>query len=137
MSDVVETTSGRVRGHAEAGVLAFKGIPYAMPPVGVRRFAPPEDVQPWPGVRDAKAFGAQAWQVIFPFFDPAFDADPGWDEARAYHRGAITTPVPNSEVRNSDTFGVLRLTLHPASYDWKFVPEAGGTFTDSGTGYCH
>ena len=97
MSDVVETTSGRVRGHAEAGVLAFKGIPYAMPPVGVRRFAPPEDVQPWPGVRDAKAFGAQAWQVIFPFFDPAFDADPGWDEARAYHRGAITTPVPNSE----------------------------------------
>jgi len=45
--------------------------------------------------------------------------------------------VPNSEVRNSDTFGILRLTLHPASYDWKFVPEAGGTFTDSGTGYCH
>jgi acid phosphatase type 7 len=27
--------------------------------------------------------------------------------------------------------------VHPASYDWKFVPEAGGTFTDSGTGYCH
>ena len=50
---------------------------------------------------------------------------------------ALGTPVPNSEVRNSDTFGVLRLTLHPASYDWKFVPEAGGTFTDSGTGYCH
>src|SRR6185369_17671028 len=50
---------------------------------------------------------------------------------------AIGTPAPNSEVRNSDTFGVLRLTLHPSSYDWKFVPEAGGTFTDSGTGYCH
>jgi len=50
---------------------------------------------------------------------------------------ATATPVPNSEVRNSDTFGILRLTLHPASYDWKFVPEAGGTFTDSGTGYCH
>ena len=97
MSDVVETTSGRVRGHAEAGVLAFMGIPYAMPPVGVRRFAPPEDVQPWPGVRDAKAFGAQAWQVIFPFFDPAFDTDPDWDEARSYHRGAITHPVPNDE----------------------------------------
>ena len=78
-------------------MLAFKGIPYAMPPVGARRFAPPEGVQPWPGVRDAAAFGAQAWQVIFPFFDPAYDADPDWDDARAYHRGAITTPVPNSE----------------------------------------
>src|SRR5258707_8026447 len=97
MSDVVETTTGRLRAYAEAGVLAFKGIPYAMPPVGARRFEPPEVAQPWPGVRDAAAFGAQAWQVIFPFFDPAYDADPGWDEARAYHRGAITTAVPNSE----------------------------------------
>jgi para-nitrobenzyl esterase len=94
MSAVIETSSGRVRGSLEAGVLAFKGIPYAGPP---RRFEPAEDVEPWTGVRDTTAFGAQAWQVNFPFFDPAFDADPSWDEARAYHRGAITTPVPNSE----------------------------------------
>jgi acid phosphatase type 7 len=32
---------------------------------------------------------------------------------------------PNSEVRNSNTHGVLRLTLHPSSYDWQFVPVAG------------
>jgi 3',5'-cyclic AMP phosphodiesterase CpdA len=44
---------------------------------------------------------------------------------------------PNSEVRNADTFGVLKLTLHPTSYDWKFVPEAGKSFTDSGTTNCH
>ena len=44
---------------------------------------------------------------------------------------------PNSEVRNDDTFGVLKLTLHPGSYEWEFVPEAGRTFTDSGTGTCH
>jgi acid phosphatase type 7 len=44
---------------------------------------------------------------------------------------------PNSEVRNADTFGVLKLTLHAKSYDWKFVPEAGKTFTDSGSGICH
>jgi hypothetical protein len=43
----------------------------------------------------------------------------------------------NSEVRNSDTFGVLKLTLHPRSYDWQFVPVAGQTFTDSGTTLCH
>ncbi|MBV8691631.1 MAG: metallophosphoesterase [Actinobacteria bacterium] len=45
-------------------------------------------------------------------------------------------PEANSEVRNSVTFGVLQLTLHPASYDWKFVPIAGQTFTDSGTQNC-
>ena len=38
--------------------------------------------------------------------------------------------LPNSEVRNSDTFGVLELTLRPGGYDWRFVPEAGRTFTD-------
>lgn len=45
--------------------------------------------------------------------------------------------TPNSEVRNNDTYGVLKLTLHPTSYDWEFVPEAGKTFTDQGTDECH
>ena len=49
----------------------------------------------------------------------------------------FTTVIPNSEVRNSDTYGVLKLALHPSSYDWNFVPEAGKTFTDSGSGSCH
>lgn len=44
---------------------------------------------------------------------------------------------PNSEVRNADTFGVLKVTLHPRGYDWEFVPEAGKTFTDTGSGECH
>jgi hypothetical protein len=46
-------------------------------------------------------------------------------------------PKPNSEVRNADTFGVLKITLHDGSYDWQFIPEAGKTFTDSGSGTCH
>jgi acid phosphatase type 7 len=49
----------------------------------------------------------------------------------------FTSIKPNSQTRNSDTYGVLRLTLHPTSYDWRFVPEAGKTFSDSGTGDCH
>ena len=44
---------------------------------------------------------------------------------------------PNSEVRNDDSYGVLKLTLHPTSYDWQFVPVAGKIFTDSGTTNCH
>jgi len=47
------------------------------------------------------------------------------------------TTRPNSEVRNNDTFGILELTLHPTSYEWRFVPEAGKTFTDSGSFPCH
>jgi acid phosphatase type 7 len=47
------------------------------------------------------------------------------------------TIQPNSEVRNSTTYGVLKLTLHANSYDWQFVPQAGMTFTDNGTTSCH
>ena len=43
---------------------------------------------------------------------------------------------PNSVVRNADTYGILKLTLHAASYDWEFIPEAGKTFTDAGTMNC-
>jgi acid phosphatase type 7 len=45
--------------------------------------------------------------------------------------------APQSVVLDNHTFGVLRMTLHPTSYDWQFVPVRGGTFTDSGTGTCH
>ncbi len=44
---------------------------------------------------------------------------------------------PNSEVRNDDTHGVLKLTLRSGSYDWEFLPVAGGTFTDFGSSSCH
>jgi hypothetical protein len=42
----------------------------------------------------------------------------------------------NSEVWNSRTWGVLKLTLRPASYDWEFVPVAGQHFRDSGSEAC-
>ena len=45
--------------------------------------------------------------------------------------------MPGSEVRIAATFGVLKLTLHPDSYDWEFIPEAGKTLTDSGNSACH
>jgi hypothetical protein len=46
------------------------------------------------------------------------------------------TPIANSVVQNDTSFGVLKLTLHPGSYDWQFVPAAGN-FTDSGSRACH
>jgi hypothetical protein len=50
----------------------------------------------------------------------------------------FSNPMLNGEVvRNGDTFGVLLLTLGDGTYSWQFVPEAGKTFTDSGSGVCH
>ncbi|MDQ4035462.1 MAG: metallophosphoesterase, partial [Chloroflexota bacterium] len=43
---------------------------------------------------------------------------------------------PNSAARGVD-HGVLRLDLRQTSYDWEFMPVAGGTFTDAGSGRCH
>ena len=48
-----------------------------------------------------------------------------------------TTPTgTGAQVRNGDTFGVLKFRLKPAGYDWKFIPEAGKTFTDEGSDTC-
>jgi hypothetical protein len=44
------------------------------------------------------------------------------------------TNRPNGEVHQADTFGVLKLTLHPVGYGWEFIPEAGKTFKDSEAG---
>jgi calcineurin-like phosphoesterase family protein len=46
-------------------------------------------------------------------------------------------PKPNSELRDTTAFGVLKLTLKPKSYEWQFIPQEGKSFTDSGGGNCH
>jgi chitodextrinase len=75
------------------------------------------------------------------------NATGGLDNARGIRQfvvgtgGAFFTGIgsahANSQVRNNDTFGFLKLTLRPTSYDWQYVPEAGKTFTDSGSTACH
>jgi len=49
----------------------------------------------------------------------------------------FSTPIANTEAYNIDTWGVLKLTLYAQSYTWEFVPVAGMTYTDSGSGDCH
>jgi chitodextrinase len=51
---------------------------------------------------------------------------------------SLASTAANSQVRDSTTYGVLKLTLHSSSYDWQFVRDAAsGSFTDSGSGACH
>jgi hypothetical protein len=57
----------------------------------------------------------------------------GTGGARLYPFGP---PETGSEVRQNSTHGVLQLTLDTTGYDWRFVPVAGGGFTDTGSGGC-
>ena len=59
---VVDTKLGKVRGYRTRGVLKFKGIPYAAPPVGELRFSPPAPKEPWNGILDATEYGPIAPQ---------------------------------------------------------------------------
>ncbi len=72
---IVEISDGKLRGGLshDGSIVSFKGIPYAAPPVGDLRWKAPQSVEPWEGVRDAKAFGPRAmqehiWDDMF-FFD--------------------------------------------------------------------
>jgi acid phosphatase type 7 len=76
------------------------------------------------------------------------DAEGRFDPARGVRQFVVGTggathhrfagpAAANSEVRNDDTFGVLKLTLYPSGYEWQFIPVAGRTFTDAGSAPCH
>src|SRR5690242_19290480 len=58
----VAVEAGTIQGAVGDGVLRFKGIPYAAPPVGDLRWRPPQPVKPWSGVLRARAFGPDCLQ---------------------------------------------------------------------------
>lgn len=62
----VSVSAGTLRGRRDDGVLSFRGIPYAAPPVGDLRFAAPAPPPRWDGVRDARAYGPTAPKGPYP-----------------------------------------------------------------------
>jgi para-nitrobenzyl esterase len=92
-TDIVSTIHGPVRGYRDGGLQIFKGLRYAAPPVGARRFAPPAKPAPWTAPADAVALAAPAIQVGVPpgettggrsAGDPPAPGQPGTDEDCLY-----------------------------------------------------
>lgn len=93
-AQVVETADGRVEGVVDtSGVEIYKGIPYAAPPVGPRRWRPPQPVESWTGVRAADRFGPRCMQTR-PFGDMIFRSE-GMSEDCLYLN--VWTPEPEPE----------------------------------------
>jgi para-nitrobenzyl esterase len=61
---VVDTPAGKLEGRSEGAISVFKGIPYALPPVGQLRWKAPAPMPRWQGVKSAAAFGAACMQPI-------------------------------------------------------------------------
>jgi len=73
---VVRVDSGELQGVLDDGVVSYKGIPFAAPPVGDLRWRPPQPAAAWTGVRQAAEFGADCMQVRFGPPPPASGTPP-------------------------------------------------------------
>lgn len=63
---MITEPQGKLAGQVDAhGVRSFKGIPYAEPPVGAKRWTAPVAAGPWKGVRDARDFGASCFETSY------------------------------------------------------------------------
>ncbi|XP_026017127.1 acetylcholinesterase [Astatotilapia calliptera] len=83
---VVQTRTGRVRGIRQlvpdqSYITAFLGIPFAEPPLGNRRFRPPEPKRPWTGVIEAKEYPNACYQYVDTAF-PGFQGSEMWNPNR-------------------------------------------------------
>ena len=65
-SEQVKIDTGQLKGVTAEGVVAFKGIPFAAPPVGDLRWRPPQPPKSWTGVRSAAEYGPDCMQKPFP-----------------------------------------------------------------------
>ena len=81
---IAATRSGKIEGVEQDGVLVFRGIPFAAPPTGARRFRPPVREDAWDGVRDATSFGPESAQADLPIARMLGSTDTGSSEDGLY-----------------------------------------------------
>ena len=76
---VREVEGGKVKGSVEQGVLSYKGIPFAQPPVAELRWKKPQPVAAWEGVKDATSYAADCMQIPFPSDAAPLGTEPAED----------------------------------------------------------
>lgn len=93
---VVHTDGGVVRGSATGDLAAFKGIPYAAPPVDALRWQAPQPAASWSGIRDASSFAPHCAQSPSPYGLASTSEDCLYLNVvtpTAHHRGSHALPV--------------------------------------------
>ncbi|MDX2038326.1 MAG: carboxylesterase/lipase family protein [Isosphaeraceae bacterium] len=90
---LVETLQGPVRGEILSGIRVFRGIPYAAPPTGDRRFLPLEPAESWTEPRDATRFGSAAPQFPDPLDDLWGRLAPGDEDCTSLNIWAPARPA--------------------------------------------
>jgi len=110
---IVETTNGNIRGYSRRGVIKFKGIPYAAPPVGELRFKPPAPVETWSEVRNTTKYSPVSIQ-------PPSNLEDMFDE-----------PLPQSEY-NCLTLNIWTQNLKDEKCPVMFWIHGGGFVTGNG-----
>ena len=76
----VQAPAGSLQGVVENGADVFKGIPYALPPVGPLRWTPPQPMAKWSGVRPADQFGPVCYQPVAKLANIYADTPPSMSE---------------------------------------------------------
>ena len=152
-----DTTSGPVTGIREAGTTVFRGIPYARPPTGDLRFAPPESPEPWSSAIDCTEFGPYAPQikegVQFKYWaldgvqdenclslnvwTPALDNKPRpvmvWIHGGAFVVGAAKRPVTDGAALSvAGDVVVVTLNYRLGALGWLFLDEVDPGLAGSG-----
>jgi len=144
-TEVIKTTTGRLRGYLENDLAVFKGIPYAQPPVGNLRFSDTVEKEPWEGILEAVEFSSIAPQTLLPdhplvshpqsedcltlnIWTPGFDAEKRpvmiWIHGGAFIYGGAPFPRHNGKfLSQRGNICVVTLNYRLGALGNLFVPE--------------
>jgi para-nitrobenzyl esterase len=123
---VVETAYGKVQGTEIAdGVLAWRGVPYAAPPVGELRLRPPAPPVPWPGVREALAYGNRSLQPE-PDGGPPVPLPPMDEDCLYLNVTAPAGALSPGAASNGDGARPVLLWIHGGGFEMGQGPDGAG-----------